>query len=235
MADKQNNDSMVNAQDNDEWVQTETPVQAPVTPVLPPVTPVIVKQEALPYGSVTPIFVATPDDLLAQHRRNARTEVNILLFVSTICAYLAFFNFIDLFYMDFKKAASETVAFTVLKMTVGLLGAILLSTEKFTAIKAYAVAFMLVYGCYVGFFMYNAFMHRDEITQKSCSAWMFHVDRSEHLECLARVWNALMLKGVFVSIFAFFGFAITFDYASKAMKFMKAEEKREEEKETDIV
>eukprot|EP00397_Hematodinium_sp_SG-2012_P051124 GEMP01059740.1.p1 GENE.GEMP01059740.1~~GEMP01059740.1.p1 ORF type:complete len:236 (+),score=54.01 GEMP01059740.1:73-780(+) len=228
MADKQNNDSMVNAQDNDEWVQTETPVQAPVTPVLPPMTPVIVKQEALPYGSVTPIFVATPDDLLAQHRRNARTEVNILLFVSTICAYLAFFNFIDLFYMDFKKAASETVAFTVLKMTVGLLGAILLSTEKFTAIKAYAVAFMLVYGCYVGFFIHNAFKYRREITAHLCGAERYlTTDPVEYSKCLDRAWSALMWKALYMTTFTIFGYLVTWDYVRKMIKLSSSDEDSE--------
>jgi len=236
MAEKQKNDSMVNAQDNDEWVKHETQGQVPVTTVQPPMTPVVIKQEALPYESM-PVFIPTPDSLLDQHRRNRQTEIKILLFASSICAYLAFFNVIDFFYMDLQKAAPVDITFVVLKTTVGLFGAIMLPARKFTAIKVYALAFMLVYACFAGFFLQVVFAHQEEMTQKICASqkWFDGGDSLEYSRCLNRAWGMLMGKAAFLAIFAVFGGGIALEYARKTMKFVKSEEERHDEEETEVV
>eukprot|EP00397_Hematodinium_sp_SG-2012_P025062 GEMP01026155.1.p1 GENE.GEMP01026155.1~~GEMP01026155.1.p1 ORF type:complete len:121 (+),score=18.28 GEMP01026155.1:1226-1588(+) len=117
-------------------------------------------------------------------------------------------------------------------MTVGLFGVILLVTNIFTAIKAYAVAFMVVYACYTGFFLYQAFTYRNEITAKMCGTEKLMRGRASYSECLDRVWIALMWRVLSLTLFTIFGFVVTWDYTTKAKQFMKAEEERKETGET---
>eukprot|EP00397_Hematodinium_sp_SG-2012_P049927 GEMP01057798.1.p1 GENE.GEMP01057798.1~~GEMP01057798.1.p1 ORF type:complete len:242 (+),score=57.49 GEMP01057798.1:95-820(+) len=217
--------TMDNAQDNDEWA----PAPYPVTKAPYHATPApVVTQGRLPYATARPVFSSTPDDALEQHRREGVTQVKILSFISYIFAFIALTNVIDLVYMDFSKAKTHEIVFTVLKAIVGMFGVIVLSTKEFSAVKAYAVTYLLVYGCYVGFFIHNAFKYRREITAHLCGAERYlTTDPVEYSKCLDRAWSALMWKALYMTTFTIFGYLVTWDYVRKMIKLSSSDEDSE--------